>query len=49
MTKIERKKYNKTYFVNYFETNKFYLKYFSSRCDNIRSIIKSCKIKEYIV
>ena len=49
MTKIERKKYNKTYFVNYFETNKFFLKYFSSRCDNIRSIIKCCKIKEYIV
>jgi len=48
MTKTERKKYNKTYFVNYFETNKFFLKYFCSRCDNIRSIIKCWKIKEDI-
>ena len=46
MTKTERKKYNKTYFVNYFETNKFFLKYFCSTNGVIRTFIKCWKIKE---
>jgi len=48
MTKTERKKYNKTYFVNYFETNKFFLKYFCSTNGVMRTFIKCWKIKEDI-
>ena len=48
MTKTDRKKYNKTYFVNYFETNKFFLKYLSSTNGVMRTFIKCWKIKEDI-
>ena len=48
MTNIDRKKYNKTYFVNYFETNKFFLKYFCSTNGVVRTFIKCWKIKNDI-
>jgi hypothetical protein len=46
MTKVERKKYNKTYFVNYIETNNFFIPYYCERHANIRTIIKCWKFKE---
>ena len=39
---------NKTYFVNYFETNKFFFKYFCSTNGVMRTFIKCWKIKEDI-
>ena len=45
MTKIERKKYNKSYFVNYIETNKFFNKYYCSRSENMRTFIRYWKLK----
>ena len=48
MTKIERKKYNKSYFVNYIETNKFFNKYYCSRSENMRTFIRCWKLKENV-
>jgi hypothetical protein len=45
MTKIERKKYNKSYFVNYIETNKFFIGFYSSTNGLIRTFIKCWKLK----
>ena len=45
MTKIERKKYNKSYFVNYIETNNFFNKYYCSRSENMRTFIRYWKLK----
>ena len=45
MTKADRRKYNKTFFVNFIETNKFFIKYYCSTNGQIRTFIKCWKIK----
>jgi hypothetical protein len=45
MTKIERKKYNKSYFVHFIETNKFFTKYYCEKNQIMRTFIKCWKIK----
>ena len=39
LSKFERRKYNKNYFIEYFETNIFLRKFYKNRFDNIRNII----------
>jgi hypothetical protein len=39
LSKFERRKYNKSYFNNYFETNIFLRKYYKERHENIRNVI----------
>jgi len=41
----EKRKYNKSYFLEYYQTNIFFRKYFSERLNNIRSIVKFWKEK----
>jgi hypothetical protein len=48
MTKVEKKYYNKTFFVDYFEKQNFFIPYYCQRYNNIRSIIKYWKIKNNI-
>ena len=43
--KEEKRKYNKTFFNEYFETNIFLRGFYSERCNNIRSDIKGWKLK----
>lgn len=45
LSRNEKRKYNKTYFLEYFQTNIFFRKYFLERYNNIRSVIKSWKEK----
>jgi phage/plasmid-associated DNA primase len=45
MTKAEKKKYNKSYFVNYIETNKFFSKYYVAKTSTLRTFIKGWKAK----
>lgn len=46
LSKLEKRKYNKSYFSEYFETNIFFRKYYHERSNNIRNIIKGWKPKE---
>jgi len=46
MSCADKKKYNKTYFVNYIQTNKFFHKYYCDRFNNIRTLIKYWKKKD---
>lgn len=46
LSKFERRKYNKNYFVNYFETNIFLRKYYKERHNNTRNVILCWKKKE---
>lgn len=43
LSKMEKRKYNKTYFSKYIEENIFFRKYYHERCGNIRSVIKGWK------
>ena len=45
MTKSEKKKYNKTYFLNYIETDKFFSKYYCAKTSTMRTFIKGWKYK----
>jgi hypothetical protein len=45
LSRNEKRKYNKSYFLDYFQTNIFFRKYFSERYNNVRSVIKSWKEK----
>lgn len=45
LTKQERRKYNKTYFLEYFQTNIFFRKYFVERFNNLRSLLKEWRPK----
>jgi phage/plasmid-associated DNA primase len=46
LSKIEKKKYNKSYFTEYMETNIFFRKYYVERYNNYRTILKGWKKKE---
>jgi len=46
MTKLDRIKYNKTFFVNFIETNHFFIKYYCSTNGQIRTFIKCWKIND---
>ena len=46
MTKKEKLTYNKSFFVDYITTNRFFNDYFCARHNNIRNIIKYWKRKE---
>lgn len=46
LSKIEKRKYNKSYFSEYFESNIFFRKYYHERSNNIRNVIKGWKPKE---
>jgi len=46
LSKSERRKYNKSYFLEYFQSNIFFRKYFVERYNNIRSLLKEWKEKE---
>ena len=48
MTKMERRKYNKSYFVEFIETNKFFSDYYCSTNGHVRTFIKCWKHKEEI-
>lgn len=45
LTKAERRKYNKSYFKEYLQTNIFFRKYYFDRHKNVRSVIKYWKEK----
>jgi hypothetical protein len=45
LTKVAKIKYNKTYFVNYIETNKFFSKYYCAKTRTMRTFIKCWKYK----
>ena len=47
LSRSERCKYTKKYFVEYIQNNIFFRKYYSERYDNIRSVIKGWKQKIY--
>ena len=46
MSKAEKAKYNKTFFVNYIESNNFLKPYYCERTANFRTYLK-CWIKTY--
>jgi hypothetical protein len=46
LSKIEKKKYNKSFFTEYMETNIFFRKYYAERYNNYRTILKGWKKKE---
>jgi len=45
MIKVERRKYNKSYFVEFIVNNRFFNHYYCQRSDTIRTFIKCWKIK----
>ena len=45
MTKVEKIKYNKSYFVEFIEKNNFFSPYYCQRSETIRTFIKCWKIK----
>jgi hypothetical protein len=45
MCRLDKLKYNKTYFVNYIETNKFFNKYYCAKTSTMRTFIKGWKSK----
>lgn len=46
LTKAEKRRYNKTYFRDYLQTNIFFRKYYQDRYKNIRNVIKCWKEKK---
>lgn len=47
LSKMERRKYNKAFFVEYFETNIFLRKFYKKRHNNVRNVLLGwTKIKE---
>ena len=46
LTKMEKRKYNKTFFIEHFQTNIFLKKYYCSRTNATSNIIKEWIIKE---
>ena len=46
MTKAEKKKYNKSYFVEYIEKNIFFRKYYCAKSKYIRTFLKYWKLKD---
>jgi len=46
MSRLEKRKYNKSYFVEYFSTNIFMREYYHERINNIRNIITGWKLKD---
>jgi phage/plasmid-associated DNA primase len=46
MTKVEKKKYNKTYFYNYVETNIFFRKYYIERTSDLYKVLHGWIINE---
>ena len=46
MTKVDRRKYNKSYFVDFIETNKFFSDYYCSTNGHVRTFIKCWKYKD---
>jgi phage/plasmid-associated DNA primase len=46
LSKVEKRKYNKSYFIEYFETNIFFRKHYLARDGNIRNVIKGWKFVE---
>jgi phage/plasmid-associated DNA primase len=45
LSKLEKQKYNKTFFYDYFQTNIFLRNYYSERYCNVRFVIRGWKIK----
>jgi hypothetical protein len=45
LSKTDKNKYNKKYFIEYFESNIFFNKYYSERYDNFRNVIRFWRIK----
>lgn len=43
---MEKRKYNKTYFSNYIQTNQFFKKYYHERIYGIKNCITHWKIKD---
>ena len=46
MTKADKRKYNKSYFVDYIATNRFFSKYYCIRNQHLKNFIKFWKFKE---
>lgn len=46
LSRNERKKYNKSYFQNFFSTNLFFRNDFAERYNNIRNVVKGWKVKD---
>lgn len=46
LSKMEKRKYNKSFFINYIEENIFFRKYYVERYNNIRNNVKEWKKKE---
>ena len=45
LSRVVREKYNKNFFLNYFDSNIFFREFYADRCNNIRSVIKGWKVK----
>ena len=45
LSRVVREKYNKKFFLNYFDSNIFFREFYADRCNNIRSVIKGWKVK----
>ena len=46
LSKNDKKKYNRPYFIEYMETNIFFKKFYADRHKNIRIVLKGWKKKE---
>ena len=46
MTKADKRKYNKTYFVNFFESNTFFSTYYCNKSQYLRTFLKFWKLKK---
>jgi superfamily II DNA or RNA helicase len=46
LTKADKRKYNKSYFANYIETNIFFRKYYLDRYGGARTVIKGWKLSD---
>jgi hypothetical protein len=45
LTKLEKRKYNKSFFIEHFQTNIFLCKYYQDRYNNYSNVIKEWVIK----
>ena len=45
LTKLEKRKYNKKYFVDHISDNIFFKKYYHIRCGDFRNVLKCCTLK----
>ena len=46
MTKADKRKYNKSYFVDFFETNSFFSKFYCNKSQYLRTFIKFWKLRK---